>query len=147
MRIGLVGCVKQKRDTPAPARDLYTSPLFRGARAYVDATCDDWWVLSAEHGLIDPDRPLAPYDRTLATAGRRERERWAAMVLTQIDAEIGAVLDGATVEVHAGMAYHAHGLTAGLAIRGATVELPLDGLSLGHRLRWYAQHRPDPFGS
>ncbi|HXF72402.1 MAG TPA: hypothetical protein VNO79_07330 [Actinomycetota bacterium] len=35
MRIGLVGCVKSKA-TPARAEDLYTSPLFRGARRSVE---------------------------------------------------------------------------------------------------------------
>ncbi|HWO69164.1 MAG TPA: hypothetical protein VNP94_00195, partial [Actinomycetota bacterium] len=46
MRIGLVGCVKSKRARPAPARDLYTSPLFRGARRFVERSCDRWFVLS-----------------------------------------------------------------------------------------------------
>lgn len=39
MRIGLVGCGKTKLDNAAPARDIYTSPLFRAAlvRAQVSA--------------------------------------------------------------------------------------------------------------
>ena len=35
MRIGLVGCVKDKEAVALPARDLYRSALFRGRRAYV----------------------------------------------------------------------------------------------------------------
>ena len=50
----LVGCVKSKRDHPSPASDLYTSALFRKARAYAESTGGPWYVLSAEHGLVEP---------------------------------------------------------------------------------------------
>jgi hypothetical protein len=53
MRIGLVGCVKGKRSRPAPARELYTSALFLGRRAFVEATCERWFILSAKHGWDD----------------------------------------------------------------------------------------------
>jgi hypothetical protein len=55
--IGLVSCVSSKRDTPAPPLDLYTSPYFEKMRCYADSHHDDWWILSAEHGLLDPDGP------------------------------------------------------------------------------------------
>ena len=35
--ISLVACVAGKKLTPAPAKDLYTSPLFRKCRAYAEA--------------------------------------------------------------------------------------------------------------
>ena len=34
-RVGLVGCVKEKRDGAATDQDLYTSPLFIGKRRYI----------------------------------------------------------------------------------------------------------------
>ncbi len=34
-RIGLVGCVKSKRDRPSPARDLYTSPKASGFSTFL----------------------------------------------------------------------------------------------------------------
>ena len=37
MRVALVSCVKTKLDTPHPAKDLYTSPLFLGLRGYAEA--------------------------------------------------------------------------------------------------------------
>ena len=61
MRIGLVGCVKTKRTTGAPARDLYTSTLFAGRRRYVEQSSDRWFVLSALHGLVRDDEWLEPY--------------------------------------------------------------------------------------
>jgi hypothetical protein len=65
-RIGLVGCVKTKRSFASPGKDLYASPLFRGRRRYVEASCDRWFVLSALHGLVAPDEVLEPYDVTLS---------------------------------------------------------------------------------
>ncbi|HYT80042.1 MAG TPA: hypothetical protein VEQ37_12460 [Actinomycetota bacterium] len=135
-RIGLVGCVKSKLPHPAPAADLYTSPPFRGARRAVEWSCDRWFILSAEHGLVDPGQVLDPYERTLATAPTAERRRWAQGVLAQIDEHLGDV-GGIDFEVHAGTAYLEYGLKAGLAARGAHVVDPLQGLPLGRRLAYY----------
>jgi hypothetical protein len=102
----------------------------------VEKTCDRWYILSAEHGLVDPDSVLVPYEKTLATAPRPERRAWAARVLREIDERLGRV-SGATIEVHAGSAYLDFGLLDGLIARGATVENPLHGLTMGRRLSFY----------
>lgn len=138
MRIGLVGCVKSKLRHAAPARDLYTSPLFRGARCAVERSCERWFILSALHGLVEPDRVLEPYERTLNTASPSQRRARAEQVLGQIDTTLGADLSGDTFEAHAGRAYLAFGLVEGLEARGATVEQPLEGLGLGKRLAAYS---------
>lgn len=49
-RTVLVSCVKRKRPYACEARDLYTSPLFRGMRRYADANADRWSVSSPAHG-------------------------------------------------------------------------------------------------
>lgn len=138
MRIGLVGCVKSKVDHSAPAQDLYTSPLFRGRRAAVERTCDRWFVLSALHGLVEPDDLLDPYDQTLKDASRTERRRWSHQVLQDLEYQIGS-LAGHTFEIHAGRDYVAWGLESGLRERGAVVELPVEGLTLGQQLSHYAR--------
>jgi hypothetical protein len=89
-RIGLVGCLKSKLDRPAQARDLYTSPLFRGRRRYVERACDRWFVLSAKHVLVAPDTVLEPYGQTLKQGGRAERRRWSAAVLSALEHELGS---------------------------------------------------------
>lgn len=139
MRVGLVSCVKSKLDHPAPARDLYVSPLFRGARHAAERSCDRWFILSALHGLVPPDRVLEPYEKALANASVAERRAWSERVLGELNATLGASMRGAVFEIHAGTAYEAFGLSAGLRRSGATVELPLAGLRQGERLRWYAQ--------
>jgi hypothetical protein len=137
MRIGLVGCVKSKAAIAAPARDLYVSPLFRGRRTYVERTCDQWFVLSALHGLVAPDQVLAPYDLTLADASVEERRRWSVGVLEQLTAAMGT-LGSHDYEVHAGASYREFGLVDGLLRSGAAVRIPAEGLSQGEQLAFYA---------
>lgn len=64
-RVALVGCGKTKLRSAAPAKDLYTGPLFRMARAYAERTCDAWAILSAKHFLVMPDEVIEPYDLRL----------------------------------------------------------------------------------
>lgn len=136
VRTGLVGCVKQKRDEPAPARDLYVSPLFRKRRAHAERTCDDWVILSALHGVVSPEQVLEPYDSTLKTMGAAERRSWAAAVASELARRFGN-LDQHVFEVHAGSEYIDYGLEERLRHAGAEVERPLRGLSLGQQLAWY----------
>jgi len=130
--------VKSKQPVGARARDLYTSALFRGRRAYVERTCDRWFVLSAAHGLLDPDQMIEPYDVALKDALPSARSEWAAEVLRSIDETVGD-LGEHVFEVHAGSAYRDHGLVEGLRGRGAGVEIPTEGLNQGRQLAFYAR--------
>lgn len=140
MRIGLVGCVKSKQDVAAPARDLYTSALFRGRRAYVEQTCGGWFVLSAKYGIVTPDTVIAPYDVALKDASPSSREAWARDVLRSLEERVGS-LGEHVFEIHAGSAYRDHGLVRGLRARGAKVEIPAAGLNQGQQLAFYAAAR------
>lgn len=137
MRIGLVGCVKQKLAFAAPARGLYVSPLFRGRRAWVERTCDYWFILSALYGVIDPGEVIEPYDQTLKNAGRLERRGWSSGVLDSLKARVGPVA-GLIFEIHAGADYFSWGLKDGLEAAGASVEIPTFGLPVGKQLAFYA---------
>jgi hypothetical protein len=90
--IALVSCAAQKLDRPAPAAELYTSPLFRASRRRAEQ-CDHWYVLSALHGLVAPTQIIAPYDRTLADLARAGREEWGRRVATALVAELGELRD------------------------------------------------------
>lgn len=131
----LVGCVRSKLPHPAPAKDLYLSPLFRSARTHAEASGRPWFILSAEHGLIYPDEVTAPYERPLATQPVKMRRAWGAKVVEQLETRFGDLHDK-TFEVHAGSAY-VDAIRDGLLARGAHVEEPLRGLPLGQRLAWY----------
>lgn len=90
--IVFISCVKTKRRT-APgqtvrARDLYTSQLFRKSLAYAESLHPDCIViLSARYGALDLDDQVQYYNATLKDMSRRERERWAEMVLKQLDSK------------------------------------------------------------
>lgn len=129
-RIGLVSCSKAKLARRAPARELYSaSDLFRKASQYCDSRCDAWYVLSAKYGLVHPDDVIEPYDVTLKTMARPDMRRWGQKVARQLR-ELGA----ATLEAHAGRDY-----VWPLEEAGVNLETPLQGLSIGHRKRWYLE--------
>lgn len=140
-RIGLVGCGKLKADMAMPAGDLYTGALFRKSRAYAEATCDRWYVLSVFHGVIDPAKVIAPYDRRMGKT-RSAQEFWGDRAWRQLE-QLTAM--GDTLVFLAGMDY------AG-AIRwwnrkqqpwtARTIEQPLAGLGIGQRLQWLTVNTP-----
>ena len=137
-RIGLVGCVKGKASGARAAKDLYVSTLFLGRRSYVERSCVEWWILSAEHGLVHPDTVLAPYDVTLKDVSRPARRLWSAGVLTAIDERV-APDAGDIFEIHAGVEYRDFGLVKGLYSLSCGVEIPTEGMRLGPQLRFYKQ--------
>ncbi len=102
--VGLVGCSRLKLSRPAPARDLYASPLFRLASRYCAATCDSWFILSARHGLVEPERVLHPYDQTLRGLGRAGRRVWASRVVRRLRHR-GLLGAGYRFLLHAGRDY------------------------------------------
>ena len=132
----LVGCVKTKLPTAAPADELYTSPLFRKRRRYAEATGQPWFILSALHGLVRPDQVLEPYDMYLAGQPVTYRRQWALRVVSDLIAAVGP-LEGRTVEVHAG-APHVEPLEPLLSAAGVEVRVPLRGLNQGQHLAWYS---------
>lgn len=83
MVVALVGCGASKQDIAAAARDLYTGTLFRKAAAFADRFMDDWVILSALHGVVDPDTVVEPYNQRLSTR-KSERTEWHQTVLNAL---------------------------------------------------------------
>jgi len=135
-RVGLVGCVRQQGGRRTAAQDLFVSPLFRARRTFVERTCGRWYVLSALHGLVEPDEPVTPYDLKLKSLSQAERRAWSERVLAQLEADLGD-LGPFTFEIHAGASYTNEGLVRGLRARGAEVELPAAGLAEAQELAFY----------
>jgi hypothetical protein len=87
----LLGCVKTKLDRRAPAKDLYCSRLWVWSRAYAEASARPWLILSAMHGLVEPEAQLDPYDLALAELTARERKEWGERVVRALDRRFGSV--------------------------------------------------------
>ena len=131
----LVACVKQKRTSPAAAKDLYVSALFRKERAYAESTGRPWFILSAEYGLVAPNEWITPYDRYLPDTPQTYRTAWGTWVVERLGLLLGD-LRGRKIEVHAGSAYVAP-LRQPLQAKGAVLVDRLQGLNFFERLKAY----------
>jgi hypothetical protein len=129
-KIGLVGCSRLKLAQPAPACELYVSPLFKLASRYCAATCDLWFVLSALHGLVGPEEIIEPYDQSLRQWSRAKRNVWAERVVGQMRGR-GLLAASNRFLLHAGATY------ANPLVERLKIEQPLKGLGIGERLCWY----------
>ena len=137
----LVGCGKSKLDRPAPARELYTGNLFRAARAYAER-CDEWRVVSALYGLVDPEREIEPYDYRLAS---KDAQQWGQLVANAVVHEFRDV--GPFDLVLLMGEDYAHPIMSGLRVPNVSppawrgnlvgVRAPLRGLGMGKRLAWF----------
>jgi uncharacterized protein DUF6884 len=74
-----------KLDHTARADELYVSPWFRKARAYVDSISAPWRILSAMYGLLSPNTQVVPYEATLNAMTIVLRREWAARVLSSLE--------------------------------------------------------------
>jgi uncharacterized protein DUF6884 len=140
--IGLVSCSAQKLARPAPARELYCSPLFRKSLAYAEPRCERVYVLSAAHGLVELGQLLGPYERRLGR--KKEREAWANRVAGHLIDRHGRAVDYLML---AGMDYAGPLATALATYDGfredgwhgvprRQILAPLAGMQVGQRLRW-----------
>ena len=132
IKVCLVACASAKMATKAPAQDLYTSALFQKARAYATSRFDEWYILSAKHGLLLPNQEIAPYDKTLNNMPKKARLEWADCVFRAILSNVGRK---AVLAFVAGERYRADLITR-LANEGYAIRVPLEGLSIGMQLSW-----------
>lgn len=131
-RIALVSCVKTKANTACRAGDLYTSDWFKKAKLLVERSGLTWYILSAEHGLVDPETIIAPYEKALKKMGVAERNAWGRTVVAQMSARLP---DADEVVVLAGVEYRAN-LLPYLRNRYSKVDIPMEGLTSGRQLTW-----------
>ena len=130
MKIVLISCVKKKLPWKAKARELYISPLFKYSLRYARSLgVDKIFILSAEHGLVDLEQELEPYEKTINNMSSEERGSWAKNVLDKLR-EVSD-LEKDEIIFLAGKAYGEN-----LISSISNYKLPLKGLSMGNRLRF-----------
>jgi hypothetical protein len=123
----LVGCGDAKADDPRAAKDLYTSNYFSLKRRYAQEYGDEWAILSAKYGLLDPEAEIEPYDVTVDDVDVGE---WGVVVAS----DLPDVRD-TNVVVLAGPDY-AEEVEGTLFLYGADVERPTEGMKIGERMSW-----------
>lgn len=157
--VGLLSCSTKKLDRSAPARDLYSaSTLFRLSLAYLETFCDQVYVMSALHYLVELDRVIEPYDRRLPTR-KRELDQWGHITGCRIVGRHGRfarymMLAGAdyVIPVRREMTtYLGHrpvakgsDTYAWQGVPHANIATPLDGMQIGERMSWLSHRRDEP---
>lgn len=128
-RVVLAQCTNAKRDGTHPARELYDeSDYFRKQRAYARSVGDQWFVQSAEYGLLHPDDVVPSYNahaKDLDDPGA-----WGEEIAEDVDSRVPA---GVVIEILGGAKY-ADPLTPALERRGFEVKEPLRGCGIGERM-------------
>lgn len=127
-QFALIACCGLKLDHPAPARHLYTSPLFRKSVAWAERGGLGWAVLSAKFGLVHSYETLPPYNLTLSGMTTSQRAEWVDRVRRRIATE----LPGLEFVVLAGRLYRS-------AVAGLPHTVPMAGLGIGQQLRWLTE--------
>jgi hypothetical protein len=132
--IVLLSCVLTKLSHPAPAKELYDSPLFHKSLAYAMSLHPDAiYILSAKHFLLPLDKVIAPYNKTLLDMPADDVREWAAHTLSML-AKVSD-FDNDQFIILAGDKYRKY-IEPELAHSTA----PLEGLRIGEQLQWYTKH-------
>ena len=134
-KVALVTCVSKKLKYTSPAQDLYISDWFRKASTYAQNVADEWYILSAKYGLINPNEMIEPYDETLNKATAVFRRVWASRVFDTLRPCLEA---GDIVIMLAGVKYREH-LISPLYEMGCEAEIPMEGLRIGEQLSWLSR--------
>ena len=130
MVIVLISCVGKKKSFKCKARDLYDSTWFYyGWRYARSLNPGKIFILSAKHGLLDPETNIGPYQVTLNTKGDREIQEWATGVLKALNRKTHLKRD--RFIILAGERYRRHLVGA---IRH--YKIPMDGLRIGEQMAW-----------
>ncbi|MET0448125.1 MAG: DUF6884 domain-containing protein [Aeromicrobium sp.] len=100
----LLGSVGDRVNVPAPAKEIFREVSFQLSRLDAELSGSDWFILSAEHGLVAPNEWISPDSRTLADMEPEYRSVWASWVVARLQSLVGS-LDGTHVRVDAPNAF------------------------------------------
>ncbi|MEJ7634371.1 DUF6884 domain-containing protein [Aeromicrobium sp.] len=96
----LLGSVGDRVNVPAPAKEVFREVSFQLSRLEAELSGSEWFVLSAEHGLLAPNEWMSPDSRTLADMDPAYRVSWAGWVVARLESLVGS-LEGLFVSVGA----------------------------------------------
>ncbi|MGO8951476.1 MAG: DUF6884 domain-containing protein [Ktedonobacterales bacterium] len=135
LRIGLVGQPKRRRGGICRACEQFEpSIVFRRARDLCSREYREWYIVSTTYGIVAPHQVIGPEAPALHTLSAMERALWAQRVAGQLRERLDRSQEPITFVLYANQQY------ADLLQRAAPrilFELPLAGLSLPEKLRWY----------
>lgn len=130
-----LSCTKSKLDKRAPAQELYSpSPTFKKTLDYGNQIKPDkMFILSAKHHLVPLEKELDPYDLTLKEMKKDEKDAWGEEVMKQMK-EKGINVEKDKMIFLVGAEYMKP--ITKLLPDNAQVEVPMQGLRMGERMKW-----------
>ncbi len=134
MRVVLISCVSKKRCVTSMAKEMYISPLFKGAYKYAEKiNADKIFILSAKYGLLEETDIIEPYNETLNKKKNSEIKLWAKKVIAQLSLKTDLNTDDFVFL--AGERYRRY-----LVSEIKHVSIPLKGMSIGKQLSFYKEN-------
>jgi len=121
--------------SPSIAKDMYISPLFRGAYQYAHKLgADKIFILSAKYGLLEETDIIEPYNETLNNKKATDLKKWTIEVLKKLSAYTDLQKD--EFVFLAGEKYRKY-----LIENICHSSIPLKGLQIGKQLAFYKENR------
>lgn len=135
MKYAFISCTKLKEDFPCKAGEMYLkSTLFSKAVKYVEQQkYDDWFILSAKHGLLDKEDIIDSYNVTLNEMKASERKEWANDVFAKLVKMEKVITE---IDFYCGQKYREY-LIPLLIRKGIKCNVPLKGKGIGKQLQFY----------
>lgn len=134
MLVVLISCVSKKKNMPTMAKDMYISPLFKGAYQYSKKLgADQVFILSAKYGLLEESAWIEPYNESLNTKSDKEIKKWANEVIKRLSKF--ADIENDQFVFLAGEKYRKH-----LVNNIHHYSIPLKGLAIGKQLKFYKEN-------
>lgn len=134
MIVVLISCVSKKRCVKSMAKEMYISPLFKGAYKYAKKiNADKIFILSAKYGLLEENDMIEPYNETLNKKKNSEVKQWAEKVLAQLSLKSDLKFD--EFVFLAGERYRKY-----LVDEIEHVSIPLKGMPIGRQLSFYKEN-------
>ena len=135
--IVLISCVSKKLDGTHEAYKLYSpSVLFKAHWNYAIKKLKknpkkEIFIISAKYGLLSPFKKIPKYDVTLKTMSKKDKVKWAEMVVSQLKEKFN--IEETTFIILAGKDYYEELIK----LLPHYKLIPEDPLPIGKRVQWF----------
>ncbi len=133
-KIVLLSCVSKKLPHRSKVKDLYISDFFKKSLKFAQSlNPDKIFILSAKYGLLDLDKEIETYDKTLNKMKSSEKKEWADEVLESLRKV--SDLNNDEFIFLAGRNYREY-----LLPHIKKYKIPMEGLGIGKQLQYLKEH-------
>jgi hypothetical protein len=111
----LVGCGAAKNSGQLPAREKYSSTYSTKKREFAEELTDEWWILSAKYGVVEPNTVIDDYDVSM---GDVDVDEWLPRVRESLREDTPITDSGGQLWVLVGLKYLDAETSSGSSLRG-----------------------------